>query len=276
MHELRANLISGTKRIPLARKEAVRSTPGPEEASLGTIKIRRTESRRCDQRREARKVEIVDLALIRYHGQTQQVTVRNVSSRGMMIEADILPAIGARIDVAFEGCNPMPCSVRWVRDGRIGLEFARETLVLMTDAEGPVSGRRAGERPTIAVKRDRQPRQVLFLRGQLHWAQGSLPVKLRNLSAEGMMIDSPSDLIAGVPVVVEIPGGQAVSGHVRWCRSGQIGIKFEAPLDLETLIRPPEPPRESADYVKPEYLESDGKASSPWAARWERLSLDDL
>ena len=276
MHEMRANLISGSKRVPLARKDAARPAPGAEEASLGMIKIRRTESRRCDQRREARKVEIVDRAVIRYQGRSQEVSVRNISSRGMMMEADFLPAIGARIDVAFAGCNPMPCSVRWVRDGRIGLEFARETLVLMSDRDGPVSGRRAGELPTIAVKRDRQPRQVLFLRGQVHWAQGSLPVKLRNISADGVMIDSPSDLIAGVPVVVEIPGGQAVSGHVRWCRSGQIGIKFEVPLDLDTLVRPPAPERQSADYVKPEYLESDGKASSPWSARWERLSLDDL
>src|SRR5687768_5525879 len=143
MHELRANLMSGTKRVPLARKDGARPAPATEEASLGMIKIRRNEARRCDQRREARKVEMIDQAVIRFQGRTQEVTVRNVSSRGVMLEADIVPPIGARVDVAFADCNPMPCSVRWVREGRIGLEFARETLVLLEEKDGPVSGRRA-------------------------------------------------------------------------------------------------------------------------------------
>jgi hypothetical protein len=275
MHEMRASLIHGEKRMPLSRKDAVKPAPGPEEASLGSIKIRRTEARRCDQRREPRKFEIIDTAVIRYQGRNHPVSVRNLSSRGAMIDCPLVPGIGNRIDIAFPGCNPTVCSVRWVRDGRIGLEFAKETLVLVEDRDAPIGGRREGEHTTIAIKRERQPRQVLFLRGELHWSQGSMPVKLRNISTQGMMLDCSTDIPAGSPVVVEIPGGQAVSGTVCWCRSRQVGVRFDSELDLDSLVAPPAEV-ERNDYVKPEYLKSDGEASSPWSARWERLSLDDL
>ena len=46
-----------------------------------------------------------------------------------MIEAQARPALDEHVVVAFEGCTSIHASVRWVKDGRIGLHFGREMLL---------------------------------------------------------------------------------------------------------------------------------------------------
>ncbi|HEX8449320.1 MAG TPA: hypothetical protein VF652_06995, partial [Allosphingosinicella sp.] len=63
--------------------------------------------------------------------------------------------------------------------------------------------------------------------------------------------------------------------EVRWSKDGQVGLKFAQAFDIESLApsqlaeRPPE-------VLKPAYLETELQPDSPWAARFERLSLTDL
>ncbi|HWT11511.1 MAG TPA: PilZ domain-containing protein [Allosphingosinicella sp.] len=274
MHDIRSNLVRGERRLPLASKAG----SGRGGGSLAAIKVRREESRRCDQRREGRHPNVVDAAAITYQRRTHQVAVLNVSSRGAMIQCDALkPRIGARIEIRFADCNRTECFVRWVRDGRIGLEFGKETLVI-----GPaqvreliVGGRRAGEQPTVEIKRERAPRQSLILRGELHWAGGSMPVRLRNISADGAMLEGSQDLEPGGAVVLELGGVAAVAGRVRWCRSRQLGIRFDEPFDLPSLAHPDEAPQGPA-MVKPDYLRTEKDPDSPWAARWDKLTADNL
>jgi len=278
VHELRSNLIRGEQRMPLASKAAGKGGGRAAETGLAAIRIRREEARKVDQRREDRHLDVVDQAALRVGGRSCEVTVLNVSARGAMIESDLMPAIGTRVDIRFADCNRTDCFVRWVRDGRIGLEFGKETLIIgPRDArERPVGGRREGETPTLAVKGQRAPRQSLMLNGELHWRLGSLPVKLRNISAEGAMLQAPQDLEIHTEVVLEIAGAPAVPARVRWCRSRQIGIRFDAPFDLAELAHPHDEAPQSPSMLKPDYLRSETDPHSPWAARTERLSPDDL
>jgi hypothetical protein len=276
VHELRSTLIRGERRDPRAvkRSGARRATEG----GLTGIKIRREEARRCDQRREHRHVNILDRATLRYLRRLHEVAVLNLSSRGVMIECDFRPRIGARLAIRFADCNETACSVRWVRDGRIGLEFDRETLMIgANDVHRPiVAGRREGEQPPIAFRKQRAPRHSSMIRAQLHWPAGSMPVRLRNISASGAMIQAGQDLETDSDIVLEIPDAAAIPGRVRWCRSRQIGIHFSIELDLDALIRPRGDAPELPEYMKPDYLRTEQDPDSPWAARWSRLSPDDL
>jgi hypothetical protein len=284
VHEIRSTVIRGERRVPLASKRSD-AAARPGDGGLAGIRIKREESRRSDQRREPRHVNVIDRAGLRYQRKVHEVAVLNVSSRGAMVESELVPNIGARVEIRFAECNPTDCFVRWVRNGRIGLEFGRETLVIGANDERErfVAGRRQGEHPSIAVKQGRAPRHGLMLMAELHTRYGSMSVKLRNISADGVMLEAPNDLDPWSDVVLEIPGA-AIPGRVRWCRSRQVGISFDSPFDLDLLTpsaaRDPSPEaanREAkSDYVKPDYLRTEMDADSPWAARRERLTPDDL
>lgn len=275
MHEVRSALVRGERRTTLASK--ARPATGGRAGGLAAISIRREESRRCNQRQEDRQVSLIEQAVIRFQRKLHEVPVLNVSSRGAMIAAELQPRIGARIAIRFAECNETACVVRWVRGGRIGLEFERETLVIAADdsCKRLVSGRRQGEHPTFELRKQRAPRQSSMLVAQLHWPAGSMAVRLRNISSSGAMIQASEDLGVECEVVLEIPDVAAIAGKVKWCRAHQLGMQFDQPFDIDDLTRPPKP-LERIDYVKPEYLRDEKDPNSPWAARWTRLTAGDL
>ncbi len=91
--------------------------------------IPRTQPRQTDQRSEERLSDVIERAIITFRGQEYLVPVVNVSSRGTMVECDILPRIGEAIVVQFEHCTRIHAFVRWVRDGRLGLNFGHEIIL---------------------------------------------------------------------------------------------------------------------------------------------------
>jgi hypothetical protein len=287
MHELRATLGNGERELVVNR--GGKANRGAGEASLAGLAIPRTEARTCNQRREERHVRVCENAELKFRNRKRQAKVYNVSNNGAMIEADIAPRIGERLQISFEGCIRTDCTVRWVRGPRIGLEFFAETVVI-----GParvrdlvISGRRAGETETpqggaaaeaeSSDQIDRAPRQNLLWKAMLHWARGTQAVRLRNISEDGAMLEGSEDLAEGTGVVLDLGDGGAVSGRVRWSRAGQIGVRFDDRYDLHKLARSGGSASEaSPDMLKPEYLEDELDPRSPWAGRWEIFDPKDL
>jgi hypothetical protein len=105
------------------------------EAAIGLRKrafgglIAKAEPRLIEQRREERYEHVVDRAAILFRGQEYLVPVLNISSRGTMIECDIVPRIGETIVIRFEHCSPIQGFVRWIREGRLGLNFGHEIIL---------------------------------------------------------------------------------------------------------------------------------------------------
>jgi hypothetical protein len=91
--------------------------------------IPRTQPRLVEQRSEPRHEEVVERAVISFRGRDYLVPVINISSRGTMVESDILPHIGETIVIQFENCTRIHGFVRWVRDGRLGLNFGHEIIL---------------------------------------------------------------------------------------------------------------------------------------------------
>lgn len=96
---------------------------------LAAAMVTRSQERTVDQRSEERHDEIVERAIITFRGQEYLVPVVNISSRGTMIESAIDPRIGETISIQFENCTRIQAFVRWIRDGRIGLNFGHEIVL---------------------------------------------------------------------------------------------------------------------------------------------------
>ena len=281
MHELRSTILSGDARpaSPVARKgKAKRETPAP--TGLTKIAIKREEARVTDQRLEDRHYGAVERSTIVFRRRRLEADVVNVSSRGAMIAADIEPRIGEKIDVQFGDANRTRCVVRWIRDGRIGLEFVDETIFWETGGQGPVFHYEKPETqpsgPEMHVAVDREPRQTLLRAGTLYWSGITIPVRLRNISEGGARVESGRTLCAGSEVELDLGDGNFAFAEVRWSKDGQVGLRFAESFDIDALApshaageRPPE-------LLKPAYLETELQPDSPWAARFERLSLTDL
>jgi len=82
-----------------------------------------------DQRSEPRHEGVVETSILHFRGAAYAVPVVNISSRGTMIESDLEPRLGESVVIRFDGCTPIHAFVRWVRDGRIGLNFGCEMIL---------------------------------------------------------------------------------------------------------------------------------------------------
>lgn len=282
MNELRARIVAGERGSLLAARAPKRKPQG-DEPSLAGFAIPRQETRSCNQRREDRHLNIVEAAELRFRARRIEVAVVNVSRHGAMIEAPIEPRIGERMQISFEGCNRTDCSVRWVCKGRIGLEFSRETEILASAAlkEKIVSGRREGETPppppVPEERAERAPRQSLLWKAVLHWDHGTFAVRIRNISAEGAMLEGREELPAGTGIVLDLAAGGTASGIVRWARGGQLGVRFDSRFDMRRLVAPERSSDDASPAVlKPRYLESELAPDSPWAAAWDKLTPEDF
>ncbi|HYD37770.1 MAG TPA: PilZ domain-containing protein [Allosphingosinicella sp.] len=278
MHELRSTILSGEAKpdSPVARKKS-KSAAGL--GGLAKIPIKREAARVTDQRLEDRHFGLVERSTIVFRRRRLEVGVVNVSSRGAMIVAAIEPRIGEKIDIQFDASNRTRCIVRWIRDGRIGLEFADETIFWETGGEGPVFRYEAPEpaasRP-VHVAVDREPRQTLLRAGTLYWSGISIPVRLRNISGGGARVESGRQLCAGSEVELDLGDGHFAVAEVRWSKDGQVGLRFAEPFDIDALAPAQAGAARVPEVLKPAYLETELQPDSPWAARFERLSLTDL
>lgn len=129
MHGLRNAIQSGESASAslISTKETCRRKSG---GSLAELQIPRVERRVTDQRREDRHWGIVDRAMIVFRRKKLLVKVINISSSGLMIEADIMPRIGEAVAVQFEGFERLQGVVRWVKGGRIGLDLGDGSIDL--------------------------------------------------------------------------------------------------------------------------------------------------
>jgi hypothetical protein len=91
--------------------------------------ISRSQPRVVDQRSELRQDDIIDNATIAFRGQEYLVPVVNISSRGAMVECDIVPRLGETVLIQFENCDRIKSFVRWAREGRLGLNFGHEIVL---------------------------------------------------------------------------------------------------------------------------------------------------
>ena len=284
MHEIRSSILAGdAKATPIARKGKSKRE-GAGLGGLAAIAIRREEARVTDQRAEDRLRDRVEHSIIHFRRRKFAVRVVNVSSRGAMIESDIDPRIGETLDIQFSEDNRTRCVVRWIRENRIGLEFVDEVIVWDCSAPSaaifqpaPPSRHETPEQNMPRGVVDRSPRHTLLRKGTLYWGGVTIEVRLRNISSGGAKVDSEQELRPGSEVELDLGEAGFQMAEVRWSQDGQVGLRFADDFDIGSLAPSSIPGSEPAsDMLKPAYLETELRADSPWASRFERLSMTDL
>lgn len=84
-------------------------------------------------REELRTEERLDgegrTATIFLRGRAADAVVINISTHGAMVQTDAQPTLDDHVVIVFDGCTPVHASVRWIKDGRIGLHFGRELVL---------------------------------------------------------------------------------------------------------------------------------------------------
>ena len=277
MHQIRSILSGeGSAATPIAAKRG-RSQPSAG-ASLTAIPVKREESRLTNHRAEDRQSGVIDSTRIHFRRRSYEARVINVSSHGAMVECAMELHIGDRIEIELAEGERGACVVRWLRDGRIGLEFSGYSMLLGRSEAGDFVFRRSD---CEHGQSERAPRQALVWMGTLHAQSGSFPVRLHNVSAGGAMIDAAEApaLDEGADVTLDLSGVGMLAAKICWAEAGQIGLRFDGEFDpsvLSNCARAAQPAPEGTRWLKPAYLETELSPDSPWAARWETLKPEDL
>jgi hypothetical protein len=122
----------------------------------------------------------------------------------------------------------------------------------------------ASSKPVAAANvPSRPPRHSLIRKGVLSWRGGSLPVRLRNISAEGAMFESGQELKKGSKIELDLSEGVRLAGEVRWSHDGRTGIRFAEAFDLQRLGAARAAAIPAPTVLKPDYLSSDYAADQP-------------
>lgn len=306
MNEFRERLLSGrplrdpllkAKRGKSAGAAAALESDESRSEGLGAVNIPRETSRSSNQRvGERHRLPKEEEATVIWRGQEFSARLVNLSGGGAMIDAPFSPHLWDRVDLALGEGGTLETAVRWIKNGRLGLEFAHETHI---DAAADV---RAGllreviarnfptaepasveinveapalQTPTADVSRREGKRHPLIWSAQIHYDYESTKVRLRNISPEGALIELGRTLPTGAEILLDFGEAGSVFGTVQWVRGDQAGLQFHTKFDLRLLAQA-KPEVAPSRWVKPEYLRDESTESSPWASEWGRLTVDEL
>ena len=101
-------------------------------------------------------------------------------------------------------------------------------------------------------------RANVLMQASLELSGTSLPVKLRNLSSEGALVESDKLPVEGSAVVFR-RGDLAVPGRIAWTKTRHAGVSFNRKLEPEQVLRHVPQPRAP---VAPSYRRPGLKAQS--------------
>ncbi|HYI41424.1 MAG TPA: EAL domain-containing protein [Allosphingosinicella sp.] len=168
------------------------------------------------------------------------------SRNGAIVRAIVVLAESLGMDTTAQGAETIEelTLIRRLGCSQVqGFVFARplpadEALALATES-GPSAE---------VVGFSRPPRHRLIRNGTLLYNGRALPVRLRNISAGGAMIESDRTLDPGTSVELDLDSAGTLAAEVRWCQQGRVGLHFAEAFALGKLARTRE--REKARAVR--------------------------
>lgn len=274
------------------RTELIKAkTPKAAKAGLGSLAVSRAEGRRSNSRADDRH-RLVDQRVEAVHkGRSYDLELVNLSGGGAMVAGAFPAKLWDRVDLRLGEDDVIECAVCWVRGDRRGLEFAPETrLDCSVDERGAilrqvivrsfpeVEAAPASEPQPSAEPAGPHPRSArrhpLIWSGILHYDFASTPVRIRNISTRGAMIESARAIAVGAQPLLELSDDVQLAATVTWAIGDTAGLRFDRDFDLSQLARSrPEvaPPK----WLRPDYLAP--SATDPhWDEEWKHLSLPEL
>ena len=260
---------------------------GAKAHTLDSIAVAREVTRKADTRDEDRHRLPDEQVRITYAGQDRDVQLINLSGGGAMIACDFEAKLWDRLQLHLGENGTIDCAVRWLKGDRIGLEFAHETRLDCSADEQAVLLREVIARsfPDVEfeVSTDSPPaeyteqrggrRHPLIWSGVVHHDYQTNPVRLRNISSTGAMIECSAPLRVGSEPLLELGEADPITTTVAWAFGDTAGLRFQRGFDLTQLART-RPEVASTRWQSPSYLQPGIAADDiPWD---ERMSLAEL
>jgi|SRR5688500_1830781 len=102
------------------------------------------------------------------------------------------------------------------------------------------------------TKNRKSRRSNVLMSASLELSGASLPVKLRNLSADGALVEGDKLPIEGSSILFR-KGDLSMAGQVAWVKGRQAGVSFAQNLNPEQLMRhvPTPRPRVTPSFRRP-------------------------
>ena len=85
--------------------------------------IPRSVKRMFDERAEPREEAESQTAVLEVRGRKHMVRLANLSPSGAMVNFTLMPNIGEEVVLHLLGRGRVPGHIRWVRDGKVGVNF---------------------------------------------------------------------------------------------------------------------------------------------------------
>lgn len=220
----------------------------PNAKGLGAVAIARQGPRAVHQRNEDRHILQGQTARTEINGKEQDVPVLNLSSNGVMIECEQPVNIGDELTLSLTECAPINTAVRWVRGGRIGLEFIAETVIIADAGVRDLilktmmrENEEASYTPKLVIgseRRDSATRHKLVFVGKLRWGRRQATARLRNISKTGAMLslEQRTDLTNGAKVTLSLKNAGELEGRIRWHSGNEFGVEFLKEFDVALLV----------------------------------------
>ena len=265
---------------------------GAKPDSLESVKVNRESRSRGNSRNEDRHRLVAESSKVTHNGVDYEVALINLSGGGAMVSGEFEPMLWDRVDLHLGEHGTIECAVRWLREGNIGLEFAHETRLDWPSDQVATVLRHVIERtfPHISFPKSQEPsppppephrvaddenrsarRHPLIWKGTLHHDFQSDPVRLRNISETGALIEASADVRVGAEPLLELGPTVSISATVQWAVGDQVGLRFHSPFDMN-LLAEVRPAVATSNWSAPTYLDVDAGDED----RWGRLSLAEL
>ena len=184
------------------------------------------------------------------------------SRNAAIVRAIVVLAESLGIDTTAEGTETLE-ELALLR--RLGCSQAQGFLFSRPLPAPEARALAVASRPRDAVAAfSRPPRHRLIRTGKLEVAGEALPVRLRNISEGGAMIECDRDLPPATEVRLDLDEAGTLDAEVRWSARGQLGMRFAAPFSLSRLARRAglrAAPK--AKVVTPAYLDPAAPAAAP-------------
>jgi diguanylate cyclase (GGDEF)-like protein len=157
------------------------------------------------------------------------------SRNAAIVRAIVVLAESLGIDTTAEGIETLE-ELALIR--RLGCSQAQGFLFAKPMSAAQASALAAESRPRDEVAAfSRPPRHRLIRTGTLGVAGDSLPVRLRNISEGGAMVECDRVIAPGTPISLDLEEAGRLVADVRWAARGQIGMRFATPFTLSRLAR---------------------------------------
>ncbi|MBV9527790.1 PilZ domain-containing protein [Sphingomonas sp.] len=265
---------------------------GVRADDLHSIPVTRQEARRVNTRDDDRhrlqreRVEVV------HDGRSHDMELVNLSGGGAMVSGTLAVKLWDHVELRLGGDGRIECAVCWIKDGRLGLEFAEETRLDCSPTEQAAVLREVVARSFPEAEFEAEDivpeeseadhdeqrtgrRHPLIWSGTLHHDFESLPVRLRNISTTGAMIECPFALPVGAEPLLELGDNVQIPARVSWALGDTAGLKFDSAFDLSRLARS-RPDVVQPQWKRPSYLSGQVTMGAKSEAQWDRMSLAEL